>query len=46
MLVGSYYIGEVDNIQWKYTQPNRMKIEMLNNDIPDPRYVGALPSMF
>jgi len=44
MLVGSYYIGEVDNIQWKYTQPNRMKIEMLNNDIPDPRYVGALPS--
>lgn len=43
ILTGSYYIGEIENIQWKFAQPTRMKIEMMNTDIADPRYVGMLP---
>jgi len=43
VLSGNYYVGVIENIQWKYTQPNRMKIDVVNTDIPDPRYVDKLP---
>ncbi|XP_076802003.1 uncharacterized protein LOC143446302 isoform X2 [Clavelina lepadiformis] len=41
--VGPWYIGVIDNVQWKFRQRGRMSARILNKDIANPRMVGKIP---